>query len=326
MLVTVEEKMKILLDLPLGLWVLVIHEPVQRVMHEGDAQLRRGEVGPELLDLIVPAEPELAFLLVLAARPGGVEPGNADAQMIAELNGIGEDEALLVSEQMLVAISGEELRVILKPQHVALPVRIGGAALVDKLIEVGIRQVLLDGLRDALPPHVVIPRHEIDAAAWYLRIERGAHGLEEIMRGLKLAVDVSVAVVLMPPGGVASEEEEIGMQLVLFGEKFEIVDQGLLHPPRVPFAALAGMKVGEMQPGDMVGHETMGVLNELIATKKKLTPEKHERAFRDAIEVMKRRECDPNNRHLHFTKSRSTSCQKSHRAGKTVVCPFSHES
>ena len=234
-LMAVEEEVVVLLQGVEHGRVFVSLEPVDGVVDECDANGGIAQSRAERVVLEITAEAELRLLFLTAARPRGVEPGDADTDGVSfglaffeVIECVGVDEALRVGRKVFVAAAGKECAVVVETAHVGFELWAAVAELVHEFFQRHGIQVCRDEVKRVRAVHVVVSGDYVDAAFVHRRMECLADILEEFMRDVELVGEPALGLSgVVSPRCVASEEDHVRPQAVLLRHVLDVGDEGV---------------------------------------------------------------------------------------------------
>lgn len=214
-LVAVQEELEVLAQLAAKRRSLVLHQPVRRVMNQGQRKIRPCELLPQGSLLPVSGGPELPPLAVTAARPRRIEASEAEAQPV-DLADRGPQRPLRIAEEVAEIVAAEEILVGAEATHQAPPLR---TAVVDQLLD-PIKHLPVQplglGFQDFPPIHVVVAGDEEKVTQRHLRREGPAHSVEELPGFAELLLDrLARRTAEVPEGGIPGEEDQIRPQAMI---------------------------------------------------------------------------------------------------------------
>jgi hypothetical protein len=139
-----------------------------------------------------------------------------------------------------------------EPPHRRLPIRIAAREPPEHLVEADPGEIARLAAGNLGAVDIVVARYQEHVVERNLRLERLAGRGEKLGREVELLIErLDGRSLGSPERRVAGEEQQIRPQ-ALPGQPFQVRDQRLRHPPRVPLRA-AGVQVREVQPGEC-GH------------------------------------------------------------------------
>jgi hypothetical protein len=210
MLVTVQDELEVPLQFPEERRVFFGNQPIAGMMDRGNREVMRRQGGEVGFELETPGQPQPPhFISPSSARgPSRIEPGDADPD-VGHFAHVRIDQPVAAGQQMVVAVRGQEVFVIVQPFEQLLPV----APSIPNHQFHFIKRVLLReplgfeaGDRGAID--VMVAGDEKQIPSRHVRFESFSHRREEIFGLAELVRNRLAALVAdVSEGSVACKED-----------------------------------------------------------------------------------------------------------------------